>query len=103
MKVCPSCKKINEDEAASCLGCGADVSQAAKRAGGPNISMFGSSPRQSGAKPLSANRAPASASSRYGSGEAARYVSAAEAAQEKKPKGISIKSGKAQPKKPWEK
>lgn len=102
MKVCPSCKKITEDEALECPGCGLDVSRVPKRAGGPNISMFGSSPRQSGVKPLSQDRASASASSSYG-GESARYVSAAELAKEEKPKGVSIKAKKAQPRKPWEK
>ena len=105
MKVCPSCQRINADDAVACLGCRADVSRAAVRAGGPNVSMFGSSPRQSGAKPLSEDRAPSNASSSYGAAEGASrgYVSAAEAAKREEPKGVAFKAKKSSPKKPWEK
>lgn len=101
MKICPSCRKLNADEAIVCDGCSADLSEAPSSQSGRAVTMFGAQPEPMALDPL--ERAVETVAGRYG----AAMQSAQDAAQsdEEAEEAVfqKIASGaSAAPRKPWE-
>lgn len=101
MKVCPSCRKLNADDAAVCSGCSADLSEVVPSQGGRAVTMFGAAPESVVLDPL--ERAVETVARQYGAAIRADEETAAgdDGSEEDFLQAIAS-SSPAAPSKPWE-
>lgn len=101
MKVCPSCRKSNPDDALVCDGCSADLSEVPVIPTGKRITMFGAAPDPIALEPL--ERAIETVAQQYGAAAQAAQNDAAQEEAAEKLVFEKVSSGEsARPRKPWE-
>ena len=110
--VCPACRRINEDKADRCGGCGAPLAAGTAKRTGQTVSMFGSAPTQLDVKPLKTASSTvstpyaASATSSAAKGDREETLSEEAHVPCRRPLDESgtdtVRAGGTRPKKPWE-
>ena len=102
MKVCPSCRKLNPDDALVCEGCACDLAETTSTGADRVVTMFGATPEPMTLNPL--ERAYETVSQQYGAalssldGDLGNDDASDDAFFERLAGG-----GAPRPQKPWEK
>ncbi len=102
MKICPSCRKLNADDAVVCDGCSANLTEIPSSPTGRSVTMFGAQPEPMALDPL--ERAVETVAKQYGAAMQAAQEAAEQEGVAEEITFQKIMSGEAgRPKKPWEK